>query len=73
MARRHGGHGGRENLFLGLMKHSPCSNSTNGYNNDSGPPEVLKSYVGLGEAVQLDEGARSSIVLKLIPADDEAP
>jgi uncharacterized protein (DUF2141 family) len=36
-------------------------------------PEVLKSYDGLGEPVQLDEGARSSIVLKLIPADAEAP
>jgi hypothetical protein len=36
-------------------------------------PEVLKSYDGLGEPVQLDEGARSSIVLKVIAADDEAP
>ena len=36
-------------------------------------PEVLKSYDGLGEPVQLDENARSSIVLKLIPADAEAP
>jgi hypothetical protein len=36
-------------------------------------PEFSKSYEGRGEQVQLDEGARSSVTLKLIPADAEAP
>jgi protocatechuate 3,4-dioxygenase beta subunit len=34
-------------------------------------PEFLKSYEGRGEHVQLDEGARTSIVLKLIATDNE--
>jgi protocatechuate 3,4-dioxygenase beta subunit len=34
-------------------------------------PEFLKSYEGRGEHVQLDEGARTSIVVKLIATDDE--
>jgi len=36
-------------------------------------PEFLKSYEGRGEHVQLDEGARTSIVVKLIPTDIEGP
>ena len=36
-------------------------------------PEFLKSYEGRGEDIQLDEGARRSIVLKLIAADVEMP
>jgi hypothetical protein len=36
-------------------------------------PEFLEAYEGSGEHVQLDEGARSSITLKLISADVEAP
>lgn len=36
-------------------------------------PEFLKSYEGGGEHVQLDEGARTSIVVKLIPTDIEGP
>ena len=34
-------------------------------------PEFLKSYEGRGEHVQLDEGARTSIVVKLISTDNE--
>ena len=34
-------------------------------------PEFLKSYEGRGEHVQLDEGARTSIVVKLIATDNE--
>lgn len=36
-------------------------------------PEFLKSYEGRGEHVQLDEGARTNIVLKLTAMDDEDP
>jgi hypothetical protein len=36
-------------------------------------PEFLKSYEARGEHVQLDEGARNRIVLKLITADVDAP
>jgi len=36
-------------------------------------PEFLKSYEGRGEHVQLDEGARTSIVVKLILTDIEGP
>jgi len=36
-------------------------------------PEFLKSYETRGETVQLDEGTRKSIVLKVIPYDSEAP
>jgi hypothetical protein len=36
-------------------------------------PEFLKSYEARGEHVQLDEGARNKIVLKLITADVDAP
>jgi protocatechuate 3,4-dioxygenase beta subunit len=36
-------------------------------------PEFLKSYEGRGENVQLDEGARTNIVVKLIPTDIEGP
>jgi hypothetical protein len=36
-------------------------------------PEFLTSYEDRGKHVQLDEGGRSSIVLKLIAADAEAP
>ena len=36
-------------------------------------PEFLKSYEGRGEHVQLDEGARTSIVVKLIATDNEGP
>jgi protocatechuate 3,4-dioxygenase beta subunit len=36
-------------------------------------PEFSKSYEGRGEHVQLDEGARTSVVVKLIPTDDEDP
>ena len=39
---------------------------------DTRQAEFLKSYEGRGEHVQLDEGARSSIVLKLIAIDDES-
>jgi protocatechuate 3,4-dioxygenase beta subunit len=34
-------------------------------------PEFLKSYEGRGEHVQLDEGARTSIVVKLIATENE--
>jgi hypothetical protein len=33
----------------------------------------MKSYGARGEIVQLDEGTRKSIVLKLIPPDGELP
>jgi protocatechuate 3,4-dioxygenase beta subunit len=36
-------------------------------------PEFLKTYEGRGEHVQLDEGARTSIVVKLIATDTEEP
>lgn len=36
-------------------------------------PEFLKSNEGRGEHVQLDEGARTNIVVKLIPTDIEGP
>ena len=36
-------------------------------------PEFLKSYESRGEQVQLDEGARTSIVVKLITTDIEGP
>lgn len=36
-------------------------------------PEFLKSYEGRGEQVQLDEGARTSIVVKLIATDTDGP
>jgi hypothetical protein len=36
-------------------------------------PEFLKAYEGRGEHVQVDEGARTSIVVKLIAADGEGP
>jgi protocatechuate 3,4-dioxygenase beta subunit len=36
-------------------------------------PEFLKSYEGRGEHVQLDEGARTSVVVKLTAMDDEDP
>lgn len=36
-------------------------------------PEFLKSYEGRGEHVQLDEGARTSIVVKLSAMEDEDP
>jgi len=36
-------------------------------------PEFLKAYEGRGENVQLDEGARTSIVVKLIATDSEGP
>jgi hypothetical protein len=36
-------------------------------------PEFLKCYGARGEAVQLDEGTRQNVVLKLIPDKDEAP
>ena len=34
-------------------------------------PEFLKSYEGRGEHVQLDEGARTSIIVKLIATNNE--
>jgi hypothetical protein len=34
-------------------------------------PEFLTSYEGRGEHVQLDEGARTSIVIKLIATDTD--
>jgi hypothetical protein len=40
---------------------------------DPHQPEFLDAYQGRGEQVQLDEGARSTVTLKLISADDEAP
>lgn len=36
-------------------------------------PEFLKSYEGRGERVQLDEGARTSVVVKIIVTDTEGP
>jgi Carboxypeptidase regulatory-like domain len=36
-------------------------------------PEFLKSYEGRGEHVQLDEGARTSTVVKIITTDNEGP
>jgi hypothetical protein len=36
-------------------------------------PEFLKSYRTRGETVQLDEGNRKNVVLKLIPYDAEVP
>ena len=36
-------------------------------------PEFLKAYEGRGEHVQLDEGARTSIAVKLIATDSEGP
>jgi hypothetical protein len=36
-------------------------------------PAFLKSYETRGEIVQLDEGTRKSVVLKLIPYDSEVP
>jgi len=36
-------------------------------------PEFLKTYEGRGEHVQLDEGGRTSIVVKLIATDTEEP
>ena len=36
-------------------------------------PEFLEAYEGSGEHVQLEEGARSTVTLKLISADVEAP
>jgi protocatechuate 3,4-dioxygenase beta subunit len=36
-------------------------------------PEFLKAYETRGETVQLDKGARKSVVLKLIPGDAQAP
>jgi protocatechuate 3,4-dioxygenase beta subunit len=36
-------------------------------------PEFLKSYETRGQIVQLDEGTRKSVVLKLIPQDGDAP
>jgi len=36
-------------------------------------PEFLKTYEGRGEHVQLDEGARTSIVVNLIATDTEEP
>jgi len=40
---------------------------------DTRQPEFLGAYEGRGEHVQLDEGARSTVTLKLISADAEAP
>ena len=40
---------------------------------DTHQPGFLEAYEGRGEHVQLDEGARSSVTLKLISADAEAP
>ena len=40
---------------------------------DTHQPEFLETYEGRGEHVQLDEGARSTVTLKLISADAEAP
>jgi len=36
-------------------------------------PDFMKSYGARGEIVQLDEGTRKSVVLKLIPPDGELP
>jgi protocatechuate 3,4-dioxygenase beta subunit len=36
-------------------------------------PEFLKTYEARGETVQLDEGTRKSVVLKLIPQDSGVP
>jgi hypothetical protein len=36
-------------------------------------PEFLKSYERRGEIVQLDEGTRKNVVLKLITSGGEAP
>jgi len=36
-------------------------------------PEFLKTYENRGEKVELDKGARKSVVLKLIPDDAQAP
>ena len=35
-------------------------------------PEFLKTYETRGEVVQLDEGVRKSVILKLISSDSEA-
>jgi protocatechuate 3,4-dioxygenase beta subunit len=40
---------------------------------DTHQAEFLETYEGRGEHVQLDEGARSTVTLKLISADVEAP
>jgi len=40
---------------------------------DMREPEFLKAYEGRGEHVQLDEGARTSIVVKRIATDSEEP
>jgi len=36
-------------------------------------PEFLKSYETRGEIVQVEEGTRKKVVLKLIPLDGDAP
>ncbi len=36
-------------------------------------PDFMKSYGTRGEIVQLDEGTRKSVVLKLIPSGGEVP
>ena len=40
---------------------------------DTHQPEFLEAYEGRGEHVQLDEGARSTVTLKLNSTDVEAP
>ena len=40
---------------------------------DMREPEFLKAYEGRGEHVQLDEGARTSIVVKRIVSESEGP
>ena len=36
-------------------------------------PEFLKTYAGKGEKVELEEGARKLVSVKIIPAEADAP
>ena len=40
---------------------------------DMRQPELLKMYAGKGEKVELEEGARKLVSVKIIPAETEAP
>jgi hypothetical protein len=36
-------------------------------------PEFLKTHAGKGEKVELEEGSRKLVSVKIIPTDTEAP
>ena len=40
---------------------------------DMQQPEFLKMYAGKGEKVEVEEGARKLVSVKIIPAETEAP